>query len=1387
MTHPLESPSLIKYAAPRWMLGGFVLVLLFLGGITILERSQLGRADNQIESEQLKVAERAFDVVIDDFESIQSQLLKKATAVAERRDIGDALEGYTFNADLASEERLVRYFASRSVDDRESIELYTAAPRLVAWKGHSLPPGTIPDDPNFLDGVRVEVINDNGVRQALVVWVPVVREGRMIGAVRASRIIAAQMPVENQFLKSYTLADTWRRLSRQRIRVWLNQEVSLTQSARDRGILRPLHGLDGNSLGAVFIPFPGEEDLIATIANRYNDIQAFGLVVLFLLLVVFVSRWLQYYGLSSTGFSAHAWKKQLGVFGLLTLVWWGGRFMLLWLEAPARWQRGKAPFAPLFDPSHFASDFGWGLMRSMGDLFTTAVFGFIFVVWFVRLVTNLKITSASPKPQATPIRGIVAVIFCLLTACAIVGLTYALDLIVQHAVIDSSLDYVTRTGLLPERLVFFVFCSLLLITISIMGTSLGLAWLATLISLEYWPGAWNRLLFWGILIASSLAGLIVFYANPDVGNMQSLIVSIGFLVVSWGISYLLSERKTTVSKWIHFRAALLGVLLLAVPLYVLLSRGMDTQLRERMVEVSESFDTGRDLRVIFAMEQVLYNAAEVPEIPDVLETHMDGIGSMATLDTLAQQLLLGSSLASVGAYDISITLFDSTDTPLGRYVAADENQSRRELDVIDKEEFSVLRSMYVESGTDSILVDQVTGRRESDQIQYEGLGPIYEPDSLAQVGWVMVRAEPKTLLRDEGTLFPKVLLPTAVNQLHGNLSFAEFQDRVLIRSFGSDFGRYRMQNEVFEVLKSRQELWMVDGEGDRQYLTYYRRKAQDPLSLRIAHVVPTASSPVTAVKAPLNNLFDHLYYLLRIAMAGLVLGGPLYLILRFGWFRELFRKRVRNRFKDRVLNAFLVVGIFAVGIVGIFGLRVVTSENEHAIESWIKSQLERVEESLALRAQFGELPSETLERINVNELAAQVGLDLNVYAEDKRLLTTSREQLIRDRLIDTRLPIEAYQALLYDGVRHAFTNERVGEFEYMAGYRVLPDRSGNPRYIISVPTLPEQERIEEERARTVAYLFGALLLMMVAVMLTASLLANRLAQPIGRLRQGLEAVAQGRFERPLPVETQDEIGELVRTFNGMQEQLADSRRKLAQQERQLAWREMARQVAHEIKNPLTPMKLSVQHLRRAMSDLGEKAPASSVDGWTRFKTLFERITGTLIEQADALARIANEFSSFARLPKRIVEPLDLNSVIQEAVSLMQEQADVDITIDLFEEPLVLRADREELRRIYINLIKNAIEATPEDQNAQVSATTSVITNGKEGGWAYSEITDRGTGIPADMQDRIFEPNFSSKTSGTGLGLAIVKKSIEDLSGEIGFNTAQDEGTTFWIRLPLFDD
>ncbi|HEX7572739.1 MAG TPA: ATP-binding protein, partial [Bacteroidota bacterium] len=207
---------------------------------------------------------------------------------------------------------------------------------------------------------------------------------------------------------------------------------------------------------------------------------------------------------------------------------------------------------------------------------------------------------------------------------------------------------------------------------------------------------------------------------------------------------------------------------------------------------------------------------------------------------------------------------------------------------------------------------------------------------------------------------------------------------------------------------------------------------------------------------------------------------------------------------------------------------------------------------------------------------------------------------------------------------------------------------------------------------------------------------------------------------------------------------------------------------HEIRNPLTPMQLSIQHLRRTY-----------LDGAVNFGEILESVTGMVIEQIDTLSRIASEFSHFARMPRRNLDRLEVARVIEEAVRLFGQERSVVFDIQTQDGIPPIVADREELRRALINIIRNGIQA--------MDGTGSIVIRSlREGGGVKVSVQDFGKGVAADMIDKLFMPNFSTKTDGMGLGLAIVKKTIEDLHGTVTLKSEEGEGTTVLIWLPSAD-
>ncbi len=1314
-----------------------VAISFVLGALQI--STSTSRADEIVR----QTTGESFETIRNSYDDIESRLIASARQLAESGVVVDGLRNLDSNG--AAGAPLVRFFSSLQPGDRQSIELYTIEPRLVAWNGFSMPLDAAPSSDQFLDSYQLAIATDADKRKALVAWYPV-RDGlRVLGAVRAMLLIEFDAPVQNQFLKDYSWTSKWRRLTSSRITY---HSDSAPETSEDRMLLR---SSDGSILGELEIQHRDFDNIKRELQVRAFDVTAFFIVLCMAWFLVGLAYWLRY--------NDYSWL----TFMLLAVALALARWALMALDVPGRYQTGRAPLSPLFDPSHLASEFGFGLMRSAGDFLISALFGLVFSFVVARVLGR----------RATAIRNHERSLFHRV-AVAAVGFALVFELVFllaktsQRVVVDSTLNLFALSGLLPSPLALLVFAATLIVALCVVITSSAIIRYVSITLGGARRASWRSVLFaLAIAVGWVFARLnLTAYQHPT-GLLLIIFISL-VLLAALGATY-----KGSWTAALTIRNVLPAIFILAALVYPFLYKGLDLQTRSTMVDAVESFDQGRDARTVFALERSLVAAAEDEAILAALDP-----ATNVNVDSVAAAFLVQSFAISIDQYNLSLVLATNDGEIRGRFYESPLIVATSQLRSQETEDFSIAVAMYEEKGADEPLVELVTGTKERDRFVYQGIARARNPDG-SGAGSILIKAEPRLYVAQGTTPFPKVLVPSSVvSGFDRNISLAEFRDEFLVRSTGQNFGRYRLDPDVKTELDTAEEHWQRENIKGKLYLTYYRRTVDDTRDILPASVGSSTSIPVVAARVPAINIFDHLYFLLRITVAGIFLAIPAFIM---GLFVQMHVRRddaSRVKFRNKVLNAFFAVGIATVTAMAVVGVNVITGENDRAVQSWLRQHLERVEATLAQESVTGELPYRALERVEVDSLASQVGLDLNIY-RGTALEQSSRPQLIRDRLISERLPMAVYQSLYLDGFRFASTSERLGSFSYTAGYRAFPDESGRPRYVVSVPTLPEQERIEEERARTVAYLFGSLLLLVLVVMITASLLANALTRPIGRLREGLEKVAKGRFERIPSLETRDEIGELVDSFNTMQDELADSQQKLARQERELAWQEMARQVAHEIKNPLTPMKLSIQHLRRAFGDSRHTASEE-------FSQMFDRVTTTLTEQVDALARIANEFSSFGRMPKRELDRVEMNAVLRGAAELMRAEVNATISLDQAQTELVVSADKQELRRVVINLIKNGIQAVPEGRDGKIEIRTS---REEADGVPFVrvEISDNGSGIPDDIRPRIFEPNFSTKTSGTGLGLAIVHKTVEELGGSIDFSTEAGSGTTFFFLLPLLSE
>ncbi|TDI70643.1 MAG: HAMP domain-containing sensor histidine kinase [Bacteroidetes bacterium] len=1368
------------HAKPRLLSksSGLVLGLLALLAVATWGFGQLGktRLVNDLTSAQLRTVQSALDQVENEFRKIQGSMVDEARALATNPRLIRALR-IARTGVRDGEEDIIRIMSAYQLHDQGAVEIYDQQPRLLGWAGASLPIDSAPSEPNFLDSYQSSLAMDGDRHSALVIWWPI-RDGiETVGAVRVIRMIVQHVPVRNEFLRDYTLDEEWSRLTTYPVRVDLMPEPEFDPS--ESRFSRTLQGADGRTLVRVHITPPSDDRLIAEQrTNNLNFVYLWVMMGLFVVLFI-AARW------TLRPEADHvSVMNPVGRFMVFLSLIAGVRYSFLALEIPSRWQTGKAPLSPLFDPQHLASGYGGGIMQTSGDLLLSALMAVAVAVLFVRVTERVRTTvrirfSFTPNRRSREGWGIgdIRLLSALALHMALVlGLLSVFGHVSQRAILDSTLDFFERSGLLPDQLVLGVFASLILITFSVVFLCSRSIWVCLeLFKSESWDLI-SRGRVATLIVLTGTVSIGVAFIATNISGVISLPATVFFVLVVYGIAYFSPMRSERGLDWLHFRSIVPSVVLVSMILYPLLDRAMTEDRRMSIEHAADSFEEDMDSRVVFAIGQLLNRVDEI----DLVEFESTS-ETIAHYDSLARALIHGELISALGTHDISVVLFTADGEPLGRYNEFPSRGSRKSLDAADFKEFGLIRAMYADKGDSGALIEKMTGDRERERFVYAGF---YSFGSDAnQQGWLLVRAQPHEIAREGAQAFPRVLVPAGYyGDDYTKMSLAEFQDGVMVRNYGRPFGRYNLDSEVDELLRVETVLWRTEQIREGRYLTLYRRLETDAG----IESSPTLGSRVRIIAVRISgiSLFDHLYYLLRVTIAGLFLGVPIYLIGIVWRIRKGLLPAKKIQFQNKVLNAFFAVGLITVTVTGWVGLKVVTGENERAIESWLRQHLLRVEDALTEDARSEELPYRVLERTNLDSLARRVGLDLNIYRATE-LESSSRPQLVRERLVDTRLPIQAYEALYFDGYRFVSVNQSLGTFVYTAGYRALTDERGDTRYVISLPTLPEQERIEEERARTVAYLFGALLLLVFVVMVTAALLANALARPIGKLREGLESVSEGRFESIGPVGSRDEISDLVDSFNTMQSQLSESRDLLAKQERQLAWREMARQVAHEIKNPLTPMKLSIQHLRTAFARM-KPSPGDGGDS-DGFENKFNRTTTTLIEQIDALARIADGFSSFGSMPHNVKEPLEVNAVVQAAVDLMRNETDTKIEANLVSNDLMLDGDEEALRRVFINLIKNAIQAIPEDREGLITLTTRVDSSDEESRFIEATVMDNGSGIRKELWDKIFVPSFSTKTSGTGLGLAIAQKTVEDFDGDISFETESGVGSTFRVRLPFDGD
>ncbi len=491
------------------------------------------------------------------------------------------------------------------------------------------------------------------------------------------------------------------------------------------------------------------------------------------------------------------------------------------------------------------------------------------------------------------------------------------------------------------------------------------------------------------------------------------------------------------------------------------------------------------------------------------------------------------------------------------------------------------------------------------------------------------------------------------------------------------------------------------------------------------------------------------------------------------------RRRTTNRLQASLstkIQVLLNVGtLVPLLVVSAATVAISTSASERDLVAAYQQRGARVQQNLMRAGRYTQARAEGREALTelANDVADLSETDVLLFDPGGQLLTSSQPLLFETGALSKIINPAAVAALHERGQPRVLLPEHAGLLTFNALYLPVPDPaavgiSGRVAGYIGIPFFNSAQALDTKLTELVTTMMNIFTLMFIVFVLITFIASRVLTAPLKLLAQKLKytSLTSDQNER-LAYEAPDEIGLLVGEYNQMLAKLEASRQELATRTQEAAWREMARQVAHEIKNPLTPMKLSLQYLQRVVHDGRQNA-----------ESVIDKVSQTLITQIDTLSDIASSFSSFTSLPEPRPERVDLLALLRHCLDLHPGTANTPVDTELPEAWIM--ADRSLLVRTFNNLLINALQSIPDDRVPLVRATV-----GREGDAKVRVgIHDNGAGIPEAVRPKVFVPNFSTKFSGSGIGLAVAKRAVEGAGGQLWFDTTETEGTTFWLTLPL---
>lgn len=655
----------------------------------------------------------------------------------------------------------------------------------------------------------------------------------------------------------------------------------------------------------------------------------------------------------------------------------------------------------------------------------------------------------------------------------------------------------------------------------------------------------------------------------------------------------------------------------------------------------------------------------------------------------------------------------------------------------------IIENGEVLHGTNFHFLDNLNGR-----ISY--IGTIrYVDDFSGREMTLFIELDSRRLTAELG--YPELLLDDEIsgNKIINKYSYAKYNNGNLITQSGSF--PYSLRSYTYGEFND--EFNSVSFEG-YDHVVY---KVDDDNII----IVSTPSVTIFNLLVSISYIFAFFYLLVSLIL----------LFINLPFLKRRFESNFKNKIQFSIITILLLSLILIGGGTIFFSISQYKTKHYDILSEKIQSVYIELDHKLRYEKRLS--PNWFSSQYdNLTQLLIKFSdvfySDINLYNPNGHLLATSRPEIYDKNLISDRMNMLAYKELAINMKAEYVHTERIGQLSYLSAYVPFMNKDGNLLAYLNLPYFTKQNVIKAEVSNLIVAVINIYVLLILLTVVVAVIISDQITRPLRMLQLKFGTIKLGQHPEHINYTAKDEIGSLVSDYNRMIDELARSVELLAKSERESAWREMAKQIAHEIKNPLTPMKLSVQHLMRTYNDRKE-----NMDDYLK------HFSKTMITQIDNLSYIATAFSNFAKMPSGTYKKMNVVDVLIDSEKLFQNNDHVKFEIAHHGiSEVFVYADKEQLARAFLNIIKNAVQSIPDDREGIVRVDLSE-SNGK----VIIQISDNGVGIPDDVQDHLFRPNFTTKTSGMGLGLAITKNIIENTGGTISYETKVGNGTTFMIVLP----